>query len=87
MSPECVPGVIHTYPTQRSASKLDSCKWQVAWESMGECLQQWPPPMLCNFAPEQVQNPQKLVTGDKDVLTLLRWSQLHKLIKFVIILQ
>ena len=52
---------------QRSAPRLDSYAWQGMWDSMGKCLRQWAPPVLWDFTPEQVQNPDKLVEHLEEV--------------------
>lgn len=47
--------------TQPFALRLDSGKWQGVWDSTGKHLEQWAPPVLWNFSPEQVQNLERLV--------------------------
>nr|XP_013053966.2 uncharacterized protein LOC106047159 [Anser cygnoides] len=44
----------------RSAPRQDSYEWQGEWEDMGRFLEQWAPPVLWKFTPEQLQNPKKL---------------------------
>lgn len=47
--------------TQKSVLRLESYKQLSVWKSTGKCLGQWAPPVLWNFTPEQVQDPDKLV--------------------------
>jgi len=46
---------------QRPAPGLDSCKWLGVWDSMGKYVGQWTSPMFFKLAPENVQDPDKLV--------------------------
>ena len=46
---------------QRSALGLDSCEWQVVWDSKDKCLGEWTPLVFLKLTPQQVQNPYKLV--------------------------
>lgn len=52
---------------QRSVLRQDSYEYQEVWEDMGRHLKQWAPPMLCNFTPEQMQNPKRLAECLKKV--------------------
>lgn len=63
MSPECVPGHVYGYikiffknTTQRSAPRLSSHGWHGMWENMGS----FPSPMVRNFMPEQLQDPDEV---------------------------
>jgi len=46
---------------QRPAPGLDSSEWLGVWDSMGEYLGQWAPPMFFELTPDQVQNLNNLV--------------------------
>lgn len=53
--------------TKSSSSRLDRHEWQGVWDCMGKLLGQLAPPVLWNFIPEQVKNPEILVKHlDKD---------------------
>lgn len=45
---------------QRSVLRQDSYEWQGEWEDKGRHLEQWAPPMLWKFTPEQLRNPKKM---------------------------
>ncbi|XP_049683074.1 ubiquitin carboxyl-terminal hydrolase 4 isoform X4 [Accipiter gentilis] len=47
--------------TQRSAPRLDSHGWHGIWENMGRYLENFSPPVVWNFTPEQLQNPHEVV--------------------------
>lgn len=35
--------------------------WQGTWENMDRCLERFTPPMVWNFSPEQVWNPDEVI--------------------------
>lgn len=47
--------------SQRCAVRLDSHGWHGTWESMGRYLENFPPPMVWDFTPERLQDPDKAV--------------------------
>ncbi|MCQ4187479.1 hypothetical protein FK515_28195, partial [Klebsiella pneumoniae] len=47
--------------TRRSAWRLDGQGWHGMWEKTGRYLENFSPPMVWNFTPEQLQNPDEVI--------------------------
>ena len=45
---------------RKSAPRLNSRGWHGVWENMGRYLESFSPPMVWNFTPEQLQDPDKV---------------------------